>query len=419
VPDTDLTEPLRTTAMAVGGAAVARAASGRVVFVDGALPGETVRAEPYTVQRRFARARLVELLDEAPERRTAPCPHHRRGCGGCAWQDAQHDAQLAWKRGLVAEALRRQGGVADPAVREGPPLADAHHRTTLRCVVTAGRAGFRQARSHDPLAVDSCLVAHPLLEELLAEGRFDGCREVTLRAGGRTGERLVLASPDAQAVQVPHDVVVVGRDEITRGRHAWIHEEVAGRRWRVSATSFFQARPDGADALVDLVAGEVADLPARAGAPALRTLVDLCCGVGLFAGAVGQRLRDAGGADVEWRFLGIERHGPAVADARHNLADLRDAARLIRAGVAAWKPAPADVVVADPARGGLGAAVVRKVAATGASLVVLVSCDPASLGRDARLLCEAGYRFAHTTLVDLFPHTPHVEAVSRFVRTDQ
>jgi 23S rRNA (uracil1939-C5)-methyltransferase len=418
VPDADLTEPLHTTALAVGGAAVARAASGRVVFVDGALPGETVRVEPYAVRRRFAKARLVEVLDAAPERQTAPCPHHHRGCGGCAWQDAQHAAQLTWKRGLVAEALSRQGGAGDPDVREGPPLAATGHRTTLRCVVTGGRAGFRQARSHDPLAVDSCLVAHPLLDELLAEGRFEGCREVTLRAGARTGERLVLASPTAHGVQVPDDVVVVGRDELERGRHAWIHEEVADRRWRVSATSFFQARPDGADALVDLVAAEVADLPDRAGGAGTRTLVDLCCGVGLFAGAVGQRLKAASGAAGEWRFLGVERHGPAVADARHNLSDLGEAVRLTRTGVAAWKPAPADVIVADPARDGLGAAVVSKVAATGAPLVVLVSCDPASLGRDARLLGEAGYRFVHTTLVDLFPHTPHVEAVSRFVRTD-
>lgn len=404
---------------------MAHEASGRVVFIDGAFPGETVRVEVYASRKRFAKARVVEVLDAAPERRTAPCPHHRRGCGGCPWQDAEHSAQLGWKRELVVDALRRQGGVEDPVVREGPPLADTGHRTTLRCVVTGSRAGFRLARSHEALAVDSCLVAHPLLAELVEVGVFDGCQEVTLRAGSRTGERLVLATPTAAGVRVPDDVVVVGRDELDRGRHAWYHEEVAGRTWRVSATSFFQTRPDGADALVDLVAAEVDARPVPAAGASLSedsgdapaTLVDLCCGVGLFAGAIGARL--VAGGERGWRVLGVERHGPAVADARHNLADLRPSMRLARTGAAAWKPAPADVVIADPARDGLGAAVVKAIAATGAALVVLVSCDPASLGRDTQLLRGAGYRFEHTTLVDLFPHTPHVEAVSRFVRIVQ
>lgn len=421
-------EPLRTTAMAVGGAAVAHDAGGKVVFVDGALAGEIVRAEILVSKKRFARARLTEVLEPAPERRVAPCVHRRAGCGGCSWQEADPAAQLRWKRAAVVDSLTRLGGVADPQVHQGPALADTGFRTTLRCVVTEGRAGFRRARSHEPLPVDSCLVAHPLLEELLEEGSFRGCREVTLRAGARTGERLVLASPTAAEVRVPSDVTVVGEDELRRGRHAWFHEEAAGRRWRVSATSFFQARPDGADVLVDLVAEAIAehlaDLDggddARDGDGAA-TLVDLCCGVGLFAGAIGERLADGrlgttGHGDRPWRVLGVERHRAAVADAHQNLLDLGAGARVARTGLAEWTPSRAGIVVADPARAGLEAAGARAVAATGAALVVLVSCDPASLGRDAALLAARGYRFEATTLVDLFPHTPHVEAVTRFVR---
>jgi 23S rRNA (uracil1939-C5)-methyltransferase len=103
-----------------------------------------------------------------------------------------------------------------------------------------------------------------------------------------------------------------------------------------------------------------------------------------------------------------------VAYARLNLADRQ--ARIIKADVARWRPARADAVVADPPRAGLAAAGVAAVSATHAPRLALVSCDPAALGRDARLLGEAGSRLVDVTLIDLFPHTSHVEAVSRFDR---
>jgi 23S rRNA (uracil1939-C5)-methyltransferase len=142
-------------------------------------------------------------------------------------------------------------------------------------------------------------------------------------------------------------------------------------------------------------------------------MVDLCCGVGLFSGglAAGLDALDVG----PWSIVGVERHRPAVVDARHNLADLPQA-KVIRASLEGWRPMPADVVVADPARSGLGREGVAAVAATGTPLLVLVSCDPAALGRDAGLLAAAGYRLDACTLVDLFPHTSHIEVVSRFVR---
>ena len=126
-----------------------------------------------------------------------------------------------------------------------------------------------------------CLVAHPLLDELVTDGRFPN-GEVVLRAGARTGERLVIVNVDPSSAQVPDDVRVVSAAELSSGTRAWFHEEVAGRRWRISARSFFQARPDGAEALISVVA------EAMDGAlPAGGHLVDLYGGVGLFAGAVG------------------------------------------------------------------------------------------------------------------------------------
>ena len=123
-------------------------------------------------------------------------------------------------------------------------------------------------------------MAHPLLDELVADGRFpDG--EVVLRAGARTGERLVVVDGDAPARQVPDGVRVVRAAELAAGTRAWYHEEVAGRRWRISARSFFQARPDGAEALVAAVRAAL-----DGAVPPGGHLVDLYGGVGLFAGTL-------------------------------------------------------------------------------------------------------------------------------------
>ncbi|HYI61723.1 MAG TPA: TRAM domain-containing protein [Acidimicrobiales bacterium] len=391
---------VRVDGIAGGGEGVGRDGGGRVVFVAGALPGERVRAEVVEERPRHARARLLDVVQASPDRRPPPCPHVADGCGGCDWQHVADGAQRALRREVVADALARIGGLADPVVTAGPALPAAAARTTVRAVVAGGRAGFRRRGSHHPIVVGSCLASHPAAEELLVEGRFGGADEVVVRVGARTGERMVLASPTAEGVAVPGDVLVVGADELAAGRRAWIHEEAAGRRWRVSARSFFQTSPEGADALVVAVGAAVGEL-----APRARSVVDLCAGVGLFAGTVAPD-----GAQV----VAVEPSASAVADARHNLAD-RDV-RLVRSRLDRWRPSRADVVVADPPRAGLGRAGVDRVVSTGADTVVLVSCDPGALGRDVGLLVAAGYRWEGSEALDLFPQTSHVEVVSRFRR---
>jgi 23S rRNA (uracil1939-C5)-methyltransferase len=134
-------------------------------------------------------------------------------------------------------------------------------------------------------------------------------------------------------------------------------------------------------------------------------LVDLASGVGLFAGTVGSRFDEV---------VAVESSPTAVGDARINLADLP--VRIVRSTIERWAPEPAAVVVADPPRAGLGRVGVERAVATGAATIVLVSCDAASLGRDAGLLVAAGFRLERTRVLDLFPQTAHVEVVSRFVR---
>jgi len=395
---------LRTTAMVVGGEAVARQGSGRVVFVAGALPGETVSAELVEERKSFARASVREILQPSGSRAEPPCPHVAQGCGGCDWQHAVPEAQHGYRLALVSEVLTRQGAIIDPVVRSGPAVPYTGVRTTVRGHAGPdGRFAYRRRRSHARIEVDSCLIAHPLVQELVAEGRFPGAGEVMIRIGSRTGERMVVVDRAAHHVKAPADVIVVERRALASGRRAWLHEEAVGRRWRISAGSFFQASPEGAEALVASVAGFV-----ECESAGLGPLVDLCCGVGLLAGSVavdGQKI------------IGVERNGSAVSDARVNLADRRH--RLVKVAVARWRPSPAAVVVADPARSGLGEVGVGAVSATGAQLCVLVSCDPAALGRDARLLQGAGYCHLASEVVDLFGHTSHVEVVSAFVKQPQ
>jgi 23S rRNA (uracil1939-C5)-methyltransferase len=256
--------------------------------------------------------------------------------------------------------------------------------------------------------LDHCLVAHPGIDELIIEGRFADASEVTLRVGAATGERLALVAPTRAGVLLPDDVRVIGADELAAGAGpdlgAWIHDDVAGRRWRISAGSFFQTRTDGAAALVDVVRTMAADVLDRDAG----VLVDAYSGVGLFAGALLDRR-------AGWRAVTAESNPSSVVDARVNLADIE--ARIVETTVERLKSPRADLVVADPSRLGLGADAAGVLTATRAERIVLVSCDPAAAGRDVGLLKSRGYRPVESVVVDLFPHTHHTEVVTRFDRS--
>lgn len=395
-----LVDPLEVVIsdVAAGGDGIGHAGDGRVVLVRGAIPGDTVQVAITEDRPRMLRGTAASVLMASDDRIAPPCPHVAAGCGGCGWQHVDRAAQRRLKVRIAEESLRRIGRI-DGTVEDGPPLPDRGFRTTVRCLVVDGKAAFRTPRGHDGVVVDSCMVAHPLLEELIADGDFGSAREVTLRVGAETGERLVRFDPSVPAdISLPGDVRVVGADELRRGRRSWFTDEVHGTTFRISVDSFFQTRTDGAAALVDAVRA------AGDGMWGSGTMIDLYGGVGLFAACLGNGMA----------VTDVEANRAAAADARHNLAHLD--ALVVRAAAQNWSPSPADIVVADPPRAGLGADVVRSVAATEAQRLVLVSCDPASFGRDTRLLAEAGYERTVTTAIDLFPQTPHVELVSRFER---
>jgi len=388
-----VSEEVVVTGIATGGDGIARLADGRVVFCEGALPGERVGIAVREMRRDFARASVVDVVVASEARRSPPCPQLARGCGGCTWQHVRPEHQPFLKADIVRDALRRIAHRPDVPVTVGGAVGEVGYRTSVRLSVDrAGRPTYRRRRSHTELAVDSCLVSHPLLAELIVEGRFPGASEVGLRVGARTGERMAWTNGEATPT------LPLG----TRyGHDAAIDELVGGRRWRISAGAFFQSGPGAAEMLVSSVL--------RAIGAERGTVVDLYAGGGLLGGSIAA----AGGAD---RLVTVESNRAAVQDARTNLAEF--GAEVIHADVASYAGNPADVVVADPARSGLGPAAARSAAALGATTLVLVSCDSASLARDAVLLTALGYALQAVEVLDLFPDTFHLETVSRFGKVE-
>ena len=374
--------------MAAGGDAIAHMDDGRVLFVEGALPGERVRVDVHTTKKDFAKGSVTEVLESSSFRVTPPCPALADGCGGCRWQHVAPESQLALKADIVRDALRRTARLNDPIIEIGGAVPAWEYRTTLRLAVRDdGRVGLRAAASHRVVGLDACMVAHPALAAMLPGLRVRGAPEVTLRVSVATGGCTVLPSVAGATVSGAADGVGVGGDAV-------LYEDVADTRLRVGASSFFQSGPAAADLLVQEVRAACGDVLATAG-----RFLDAYGGVGLFSATLGPL--DA---------ILVESSRSACDDARVNVRNSVVHCTLLEK----WRPEPVRLAVADPARTGLGAEAARVLAATNAERIVLVSCDPVSLARDTTLLARDGYEHRGSRVLDLFPSTPHVEVVTVF-----
>jgi 23S rRNA (uracil1939-C5)-methyltransferase len=303
--------------MVAGGDALAREASGRVVFVPGALPGEVVDVELTTSKKDFARARLIEVVDPSPHRRSAPCEALARGCGGCDWQHVDPAAQLQLKVDIVREALRRTGRLPHADVAVGPRVDPLAYRTSLRLAVDRhGRVGLRRERSNESVPVDECLVAHPRLASMLSSVRLVGADELSLRVSAATGEATAWwTPPDAAASGLPANV--------RTGPSASLTEVVRDVPLRVSAESFFQSGPAAAAVLVDAVVAAAGDDLAEA-----HRVVDAYGGIGLFAATAVAPTTDV---------VLVEGSASACADARFNLAGRDGATVVVESPVEQWQ----------------------------------------------------------------------------------
>ncbi|MFF3766970.1 class I SAM-dependent RNA methyltransferase [Streptomyces sp. NPDC001922] len=413
--------------VAHGGHCIARTPGGRVLFVRHTLPGERVVARVTEGQEdsRFLRADAVQVLEASPDRVEAPCPYAGPGqCGGCDWQHAAPGAQRRLKVAVITEQLSRLAGLTpeeagwDGTVEPAPGDKVARGevpqwRTRVQYAVDAeGRAGLRKHRSHEVQPVDHCMIAAPGVSELGVEKReWPQIAGVEAIAATGSHDRQVILTPAPGGrlpiVELDKPVSVMRVDEKDKGVHRvhgrpFVRERAAGRTWRVGSGGFWQVHPKAADLLVEAV---MQGLMPRKGEMAL----DLYCGVGLFAGALAERVGDQGAV------LGIESGKRAAEDARHNLEDL-DRVRIEHGKVDQILPrtriTEADLIVLDPPRAGAGKQTVAHLAGLGARRIAYVACDPAALARDLGYFRSEGYEPVSLRAFDLFPMTHHVECVA-------
>jgi tRNA/tmRNA/rRNA uracil-C5-methylase (TrmA/RlmC/RlmD family) len=397
---------IRIDDIANGGDGIGRI-DGKAHFIPGVIPGEIAEIEVTEDRGNFARGRIVSLTTSSPHRVDAPCPYFAR-CGGCSWQFAAYDLQRDWKRAVIAGQLRHLGRVEDPQVRETAASGDPYgYRNRIDLHVAGGRPALVERSSHRLVGIERCLLVRPELDDLMQSlGPLHGVERLTLRYGTATGDGIVVI-----AGKVPDQAATWGTAVATATRNGVravigdpiIREEVAGVRFRISGTAFFQVNTPGAEVLVGLAAEalQVTDSD---------TLLDGFSGGGLFAATVGASARSV---------TAVENAPDSVSDARYNLRDaLPGRHRVVRGRfdrVVQDLGEPWTVAVVDPPRSGLGRTGVAAVTATEPRAIAYVSCDAASLARDTLLLSGAGYTLDWVAPVDMFPQTPHVEAVARFV----
>lgn len=445
---------LQISNLAYGGKGVARR-EGFVFFVAGAVPGDLVRTSVTKVKKNYAEARLEDILEPSPERRRPECPHFGN-CGGCRWQSLEYSAQLKYKEQQVRESLEKLGGLEGFELQSIRGMEDPwRYRNKVEFSLGAGEDGSTVIGFHPPGRWDTVL---PLTQCLLAPEATEGLRTVvekwaresglspwdareergflrhlTVREAHSTGEILISLTTSGpnlpgseklvegirtaypQTAGVLHSVnegaagIANHIPYTTLWGRPHIYEELDGLRLKVSIDAFLQTNTRMSSVLYGLIA-EAADLSGR------EVVWDLYSGIG----SIGLYLaRDAESV------LGIEMVPAAVADSRENAAlngiesahflegNARPVLKEILEGsknVPTSRVQP-DVVVLDPPRGGLAKKVIARVATAAPARIVYVSCNPATMAANLQQFAELGYPLQRVTPVDMFPHTPHIEAV--------
>jgi 23S rRNA (uracil1939-C5)-methyltransferase len=443
-------------------------AQGFTFFIPGAIPGDQVLAVVKQVKKNYGFAEVVKVISPSPDRVMPECSVFGR-CGGCALQHMDYQAQLRWKRQRVVDALQRIGGFSDPVVHETIGMAQPfRYRNKGQYPVTLSGeqlvAGFYAKGSHEVVACQDCLIQHPLNNRIVSEvsrlamefgldayNEHTGqgfLRHILIKTGFETGEalcvlvtngrdfpegdgdakdskvdrnsrrsgaefgrRLQQAVPElvgvVQNINTQKTNVILGDEtRILWGRDALI-DELCGLQFKISARSFFQVNPLQTAVLYNK-ALEYAALNGT------ETVLDLYCGIGTISLLLAGRSRQV---------IGVEYVEDAVVDARNN-AEMNGISNVdFYAGDAgtvlenlAGEGINFDVAVLDPPRAGCDAKVLRILANLKVPRIVYVSCNPASLARDLKLLAEMGYGLKEAQPVDMFPQTSHVECVVLMTR---
>jgi 23S rRNA (uracil1939-C5)-methyltransferase len=342
---------LDITALAAGGDGVGREDSGRVVFVPRSAPGDRVRVKLTLEKKQHARGEIVEIVRASPDRVAPPCPHFVQGCGGCAWQHVARPAQLAAKQAIVDGALRKLEGLAIERIAD--PCPPFGWRRRARFHVANGVVGLYAYGSRNIIPIASCPQLEPELDAALRAYTPSADGELSLVRGHRG------------------DIAIgVGTIELEPGLHA-------------GPTDFAQASAAGNAALIELARTAAGKGPGR--------MLELYAGAGNFTRAFREDGWDVTPSDVVAQAVEGFEHGPV----ERVLARVRG---------------PFDVIVLDPPRTGAAEAI-DGIAKLAPPRIVYISCDPATLARDAARLVAHGYRAERAWPVDVMPQTAHVEVV--------
>jgi 23S rRNA (uracil1939-C5)-methyltransferase len=377
--------------------------NGQVLLTPFVLPGETARVEVLESKPGLLRGRLIELASASAERVTPECQHFGV-CGGCHYQHARYEYQLAAKQGIVRETLRRVGKLEPPEridVVAGPPYC---YRNRAQLHILDRQVGYLEAGSHSLVPIRECPISSPrLIESILTlqdmahDPRFpEFVRGVELFTNETETQLNVLESARPPARRL----FDWAAERIPGAAEGSLDYAAAGEVYRVSYGSFFQVNRFLLDGLV---------AAALEGAEGERAL-DLYAGVGLFTIPLARRFR---------LVTAVESSTSASHDLSFNAERANVSVAAIRGAAEVFleqlERAP-DFVLADPPRAGLGKQVVRHLLRLSPPRLTVVSCDPATLARDLASLVAGGYRLEGLTMVDLFPQTYHIESIARLVR---
>ncbi len=448
---------------------------GLAVFVSGIVAvGDRVEASITKIKKNYLEARMTRVLSPSPQRISPACPHFGV-CGGCKWQHVAYAEQLRVKRKIVADALAHLGGFAGHEVAEPIPAPDIYgYRNKLEFSFGDRRyklpeemdlseealakpsdfaLGFHAPGRFDKVVdIDACLLGPSEMNEALALvkafSRARGLsiyntrehrgflRNLVVRKARATGEFMIylvtsthdaalMAELDAElathfgprlttfvnGVTSRKNTVARGDEDIVIRGPGFITERLGPLRFAISPTSFFQTNTAQAERLYD-------ETLRVANSRATDVVHDLYCGTGTISLWLAPHCRSVVGCELEASSLrDAEANAKAngVGNARFLALDLKHYARAVRELPAELRP---DVVIVDPPRAGLHPDLIEELRALKPERIVYVSCNPASLARDARAICSDGaYALGPVQPVDLFPHTAHVESVAALHRT--
>lgn len=401
---------------------------GRAVFVPLVLPGERAEVEVVRTAKGVAHARPLRIIEASPERVEPPCPYFSR-CGGCQYQHLGADLQLAAKREILRETLRRIGKVAwdsEIALHTASPWNYRNQAQLKVAHQSDGRVdlGFFEGESHRLVPIDECRILSPRLNAVLGElrsaewsSRFGECREIDLLADdrdervavtvrGRIGQDEAEAAARDMLGKLP-GVVSVAIDSEGQTRvygESGLEYCVGEFRYHISSGSFFQASRYLLPKLVEAVTD----------APPGKLALDLYAGVGLFTLPLARRFAQV---------IGVEAGSSAVADLAvnaqaHSLANIRAADETAFDFLRRFAQAEPDLVVLDPPRAGVETRALKLLAGCRPKQIHYLSCSPPTLARDLDFLLRRGYQIISIALFDMFPQTYHIESLVKLFRSD-